>query len=254
MAKEGLILVQKVALVTGASSGIGRAVALRLANDGFSIFAAGRDTERTERVRQDVPAVRTWTGDVTSPESCTDLVKACVDAFGRLDVLVNNAGIYQTATAEQTTDDLWLQTIATNLNAPFFLSRAALPHLRQSKGVIVNIASDWGLIGAQQAVAYCASKGGVVLMTKAMALDHGKEGIRVNAICPGDVETPMMYRDGAARGLDQVTSLSEANADSGTGRVTTPEEVAALVSFLASEAAAQITGAAIPIDGGSTAG
>jgi meso-butanediol dehydrogenase/(S,S)-butanediol dehydrogenase/diacetyl reductase len=245
---------QKVALVTGASSGIGIAVTRRLSKDGYAVFAAGRDKERTEQVRQEIPAIQTWTGDITSPQPCTDLVAACVDAFGRLDLLVNNAGIYQTANAEETTDELWSQTIGINLSATFFLSRAALPQLRLNRGAIVNIASDWGLIGGEGAVAYCASKGGVVLMTKAMALDHAKEGIRINAICPGDVETPMMYRDGVARGLDAAAALSEANEGSGTGRVTTPEEVAALVAFLGSQDAVQITGSAIPIDGGSTAG
>jgi meso-butanediol dehydrogenase/(S,S)-butanediol dehydrogenase/diacetyl reductase len=122
------------------------------------------------------------------------------------------------------------------------LSREAIPHLRKSKGAILNIASDWGLVGGKEAVAYCASKGGVVLMTKAMALDHAKEGIRVNAICPGDVETPMLYAEGAARGLAPQEAVREADRLSPTGRVTTSEEVAA-----------QITGAAIPIDGGNSA-
>lgn len=243
----------KVALVTGASSGIGTAIVLRLVADGFLIMAAGRDSARTELLRDKSQNVQTWIGDITSPEACTDLMASCVERFGRLDLLVNNAGIFRTADAEHTTDAIWSQTLAINLNAPFYLSREAMPHLRETKGVILNVASDWGLVGGKQGVAYCASKGGVVLMTKAMALDHAEEGVRINAICPGDVETPMLYEEGAARGLGPEEALQEANKGSPTGRVTTPEEVAALVAFLASAGAAQINGAAIPIDGGNTA-
>lgn len=242
-----------MALVTGASSGIGEAIVSHLADSDYRIFAAGRDSARTSGLRDRYRNTETWVGDITSPDSCNDLIDACLEQFGRLDLLVNNAGIYGQATAEETSDTLWLDTIAINLNAPFFLSRAAIPHLRKTKGVILNIASDWGLSGGERAVAYCASKGGVVLMTKAMALDHAREGIRVNAICPGDVETPMLYAEGATRGLDREQALREADAASPTGRVTTPQEVAALVTYLASDAAAQITGAAIPIDGGNTA-
>ncbi len=181
------------------------------------------------------------------------LVADCVQALGGLDLLVNNAGIYEIADAESTTDETWQRTIAINLSMPFYLSRAAIPHLRKRRGSIVNIASDWGLKGGANAVAYCASKGGLVLMTRAMAIDHADEGVRVNAVCPGDVATPMLVRSGATRGVDAKTAMREADADSRTGRVTTPEEVAALVAFLASGDAAQITGAALPIDGGSTA-
>jgi meso-butanediol dehydrogenase/(S,S)-butanediol dehydrogenase/diacetyl reductase len=117
----------------------------------------------------------------------------------------------------------------------------------------LNIASDWGLAGGNKAVAYCASKGGIVLMTRAMALDHAHEGIRINAICPGDVETPMLYAAGAVRGLDPNEAMLESARSSPTGRVTSPEEVAAMALFLASDAATQVTGAAIPIDGGNTA-
>jgi len=244
----------KVALVTGASSGIGRAIARRLANDGYSVMAAGRDAIRTAELESELPAVRTWVGDLTSSAACDSLIAACVEAFGRLDVLVNNAGIYHAANAEQTTDQVWLQTLAINLSAPFFLSRAAMPYLRLSKGVIVNIASDWGLVGGRNAVAYCASKGGLVLMSKAMTIDHAAEGVRINAVCPGDVETPMLYRDGATRGLDEQSALAEAHAATRSRRVTTAAEVATLVAFLASDEAAQISGAAIPIDGGNTAG
>jgi NAD(P)-dependent dehydrogenase (short-subunit alcohol dehydrogenase family) len=244
---------KKVALVTGASSGIGAAVTRRLAKDGHAVMAAGRDAERTAGVAAGLPTVRTWIGDLTTSKACDELVAACVTAFGRLDVLVNNAGIYHIADAEQTTDEVWQRTLATNLTGPFFMSRAALPQLRLHKGVIVNIASDWGIVGGANAVAYCASKGGLVLMTKAMTIDHAAEGIRINAVCPGDVETPMLYRSGSTHGLDAKTALRQANAGSRTGRVTTPEEVAALVAFLASDEAAQVNGTAIPMDGGNMA-
>jgi len=243
----------KVALITGASSGIGAAVALHLSGNGFSVMAAGRNAERSETLQEQSSNIRSWVGDLASSESCATLVSACIEEFGRLDLLVNNAGIYYSADAEHTTDEIWTQTIAVNLNAAFYLSRNAIPHLRKSKGVILNVASDWGLGGGKNAVAYCASKGGMVLMTKAMALDHAHEGIRINAICPGDVETPMLYEEGAKRGLDPEEAVREAAAASPTGKVTTPDEVAALVLFLASDAAAQITGTAIPIDGGNTA-
>ena len=244
---------EKVALVTGASSGIGTAIVLSLAEAGYLLMAAGRDVTRTQKISKRVANAQTWIGDITSKKSCVELVSACIDRFGRLDLLVNNAGIYHPANAECTTDETWSRTMAINLNAPFYLSREAMPHLRETEGVILNIASDWGLVGGKEGVAYCASKGGVVLMTKAMALDHAHEGVRINAICPGDVETPMLYAEAAARGIGAEEAVREAAKASPTGKVTTPDQVAALVVFLASDAAAQITGAAISIDGGNTA-
>jgi NAD(P)-dependent dehydrogenase (short-subunit alcohol dehydrogenase family) len=243
----------KVALVTGASSGIGAAIARRLASGGYSVMAAGRDRKRTEALAAGSALVRAWTGDLTTSNACEKLVESCIQSFGGLDLLVNNAGIWLAATAEETTDQIWQDTISTNLSSAFYLSRAAMPQLRRRKGVILNIASNWGLVGGPKAVAYCASKGGLVLMTRAMTIDHAAEGVRINAICPGDVETPMLYRDAKLRGLDAEAALREARADSRSGRVTSPEEIAALVVFLASDDAAQINGAAISIDGGNCA-
>jgi NAD(P)-dependent dehydrogenase (short-subunit alcohol dehydrogenase family) len=244
---------RKVALVTGASSGIGAAIARRLARDGYSVMAAGRDRGRTEALASKLPAIRTWIGDLTTSKACDDLVDTCARAFGGIDLLVNNAGIWHAASAEETTDRIWQDTIATNLSSAFYLSRAAMPHLRRRKGVILNIASNWGLVGGPRAVAYCASKGGMVLMSRAMTIDHAAEGVRINAICPGDVDTPMLYRDGELRGLGAVAALAESRAGSRSGRVTSPEEVAALVAFLASDEAAQINGTTITIDGGNGA-
>lgn len=244
---------KRSALVTGASSGIGAAIARRLAQDGWLVFAAGRDATRTNALAAASAGIHPWVGALATSADADRLVAGCVQACGGLDLLVNNAGIYEIADAEATTDDTWQRTLAINLSLPFYLGRAALPELRKRRGAIVNIASDWGLKGGANAVAYCASKGGLVLMTRAMAIDHADEGIRVNAVCPGDVETPMLYRSGATRGADAKRALREANADSRTGRVTTPEEVAAVVAFLASDEARQITGAAIPIDGGGLA-
>jgi NAD(P)-dependent dehydrogenase (short-subunit alcohol dehydrogenase family) len=244
----------KVALVTGASSGIGAAVAARLAKDGFRVFAAGRDAARTEAVASGSPAIRAWVGDLANSGACARLVADCIREFGRLDVLVNNAGIYLPAKVEDVTDDAWQQTLAVNLSAPFYLTRAALPHLRASRGAIVNVASDWGLHGGPGAVAYCASKGGLVLLTKALAVDHAAEGIRINAVCPGDVVTPMLFRDAEARGIGREAVLRESAAMTRSGRVTTPEEVAALVAWLASDEAAQVNGTTVLMDGGSAAG
>ena len=244
----------KVALVTGASSGIGAAVAARLARDGFRVFAAGRDAARTEAAASGSPALRAWVGDLADSGACARLVADCIREFERLDVLVNNAGIYLPAKAEDVSDDAWQQTLAVNLSAPFYLTRAALPHLRASRGAIVNVASDWGLHGGPGAVAYCASKGGLVLLTKALAVDHAAEGIRINAVCPGDVVTPMLFRDAEARGIGREAVLRESAAMTRSGRVTTPEEVAALVAWLASDEAAQVNGTTVLMDGGSAAG
>ncbi len=244
---------RKVVLVTGASSGIGRSIARQFLDSGYHVSAAGRDAARLATLGEDRSRLETWSGDLSSPSACAALVAHCLGRWGQLDVLVNNAGIYFRRDAPATTKAEWRQTMAINLDAPFFLSRAALPHLRESSGCIINIASDWGLKAGRRAAAYCASKGGLVLLTRAMALDHASDGIRVNAICPGDVDTPMLAAEADADGLTRAQAVEQYGRSSPTGRVTRVEEVAALALFLASPAARQITGAAIPIDGGNTA-
>jgi 2,3-dihydro-2,3-dihydroxybenzoate dehydrogenase len=248
----------KVALVTGASSGFGAAIGRELAGAGYAVLAAGRDGERTHSVVEELTAAggvaEAWVGDLADSAACHALLAATTERFGRLDLLVNNAGIIHAGTAEETSDENWHATLAVNTSAVFFLCRAAIPLLRAAGGgAIVNIASDWGLMGGERAVAYCASKGAVVLMTKALALDHAREGIRVNAVCPSECDTPMLEGEFRARGIDLEEGRRQAAEAIPLGRIGTPEEVAKLVAYLASEEAGFITGAAVPIDGGTTA-
>ena len=243
----------KVVLITGASSGIGAATAIKFNEQGYKVVAAGRNEARLKLLADQLTDAIIWAGDLTHSHACSELINFVISHCGRLDTLINCAGIIHRATAVETSDLQWQETIAVNLNAPFYLSRAAIPHMLANGGSILNIASDWGLQGGQLAAAYCASKGGLVLLTKAMALDHAKDKIRINAICPGDVDTPMLQAEAAQRGVDYQLAMAENNADSPTGRITLPDEVAALCVYLASDSAAQITGTAIPIDGGNTA-
>jgi len=242
-----------VVLVTGASSGIGAAIAIAFAEAGWDVMAAGRDEGRLEEVADVSAKIVTWSGELAESEDCDELVRDTLDEFGQLDCLVNNAGVIVRADVGDTSDEEWRYTMAINLDVPFFLSRAALPHLLLAEGNIINIASDWGLRGGERAAAYCTSKGGIVLLTKAMAKDHAREGLRVNAICPGDVDTPMLAAEAEEQGMELDAYLEEAAEESPNGRVATPEEIAGLALFLASDAATHITGAAIPIDGGVTA-
>jgi len=251
--EEARKVMKKVTIVTGASSGIGAATARLFAESGYAVLAAARNAQRLAEIAAETDRIVPWTGDLSTPQACDQLVADCITRFGRLDVLVNNAGIYIRGDATETRAADWRKTLAVNLDAPFYLSRAALPHLLESRGAIINIASDWGLQGGKKAAAYCASKGGLVMLTRAMALDHAAQGVRINAVCPGDVDTPMLVTEAVQDGLSHEQALEKYGQGSPSGRVTRSEEVAALVLYLASDQAAQITGTAIPIDGGNTA-
>ncbi len=244
-------------LVTGGTSGIGAAIARAFGDAGAAVLLSGRDAGRGAEVVADIAGdggtAAFEPADLTDPRACGRLVDAVLDRYGRLDVLVNNAGVIHRATAEETSDEQWNETIAVNLSAAFLVSRAAIPALRrQGGGAIVNVASDWALVGGRRGVAYCASKGGLVQMTRAMALDHASDGIRVNAVCPTDIMTPMLVDEFRAMGLREEEGLAALGEQIPMGRVGTPEEVARAVLFLASEQAAFITGVALPVDGGAT--
>lgn len=239
-----------VALVTGASSGIGAAVAIAFADAGWSVMAAGRNESRLEEVADVSENISTWTGELEESDDCDELVADTVDEFGGLDCLINAAGVLIRGDAEEISDDDWRDTLSINLDVPFFLSRAAMPHMKKAAGSIVNISSVWGLEAGDRAVAYCASKGGLILLTRAMALDHAKDGVRINAVCPGGVDTPMLVNETQEQGENVEAFLEDVASESPNGRIATPEDIAGLVLFLASDAASHMTGTAIPIDGG----
>ena len=250
-------LLDKVALITGGTSGIGEATALLFSQEGARVAITGRSLERGQGV---VKAIERAGGqatflecDVRSAESCRRAVEQTLKAFGRLDVLFNNAGVYYPHTALDCTEEEWDLQIDINLKGTFLMSKYALPPMiAQGGGAIINNSSGWGMVGGDAAVAYCASKGGMVLLTKAMAIDHGRQGIRINCICPGDVDTPMLPEDARMRGLKWQDYLANA-AKRPLGRIGTPEEIAKAVLFLASDDSSFMTGAALVVDGGGTA-
>ncbi len=239
-----------VALVTGASSGIGAAIAIAFADAGWSVMAAGRDEGRLGEVADVSDSISTWSGELMESEDCDELIADTVDEFGGIDCLVNAAGVLIRGSADELSDDDWRDTIAVNLDVPFFLSRAALPHLVKAEGSVVNISSVWGLEAGDRAVAYSASKGGLQLLTRAMAKDHARDGVRFNAICPGGVDTPMLANEAEEQDMDVDDFLAMVAENSPNGRIAAPEDIAALVLFLASDAASHITGTNIPCDGG----
>lgn len=249
----------RVVLVTGGNSGIGRATAVQFAASGASVVIAARNTDASQAVVTEIESVggsaHAVACDVTKSADCDAAVEACLNRYGGLDILFNNAGIiFREKSALDTTDEQWEQTIAVNTTGTFLMSRAAVAVMvARGGGVIVNNASYFGLVGGRGAAAYSASKGAVVLLTKAMALDHARDGVRVNCVCAGSVDTPMLRGEMEEMGgVDAVRHLFEDKHP--LGRIAAPEEIAAAVLFLASDDAGFITGAALPVDGGITAG
>jgi NAD(P)-dependent dehydrogenase (short-subunit alcohol dehydrogenase family) len=248
---------QQVALITGGTSGIGEATALLFAREGARLAITGRNEKRGHAVSEAIlksggQAIFLRT-DVRRAAECERAVRETVGAFGRLDILFNNAGVFYPHDTLQCSEEEWDEQIDINLKGTFLMSKSALPAMiAQGRGVIINNSSGWGIVGGDRAVAYCASKGGVVLLTKAMAIDHGRQGIRVNCICPGDVDTPMLPGDAKMRGLKWEDYLAGC-AKRPLGRIGTAQEIAKAVLFLASEDSSFMTGAALAVDGGGTA-
>ena len=251
-------LAGKVAFITGAGSGIGRACAELFAQQGAKVILAGRRAEPLEAAVKHI----TESGgqaisapcDVSDSAQITRALQSAVDTFGSLTTIVNNAGALFRGNAEQTPEDMWDLLIDTNLKGTFLVSRAALQYLRRAGGgSIINIGSVYGIVGSKQRAAYAASKGGVTMLTRAMAMDHAHENIRVNCICPSLVETEMA-RQLFANAPNPEEARRQRVSTIPMGRTGTPQEIAHLAAYLASDESAWVTGAALPIDGGEAAG
>ena len=245
----------KIGIITGAGSGIGRACAIALAREGARVALVGRRKDRIEEVAHEIgePAFAI-AADISKTSEITSLIDGTLKQFSGLNFLLNNAGALHVGTAEQITEEQWDQTFNVNVRSVWLLSRGALPHMRKAGGgSIINVASILGLVAARNRAAYASSKGAVVQLTKAMALDHGHDNIRVNAICPSFVETELTERL-LSQVADAAAFRRERIAAHPIGRLGRPDDIAGLAVYLASDESSWMTGTALPVDGGYAAG
>jgi NAD(P)-dependent dehydrogenase (short-subunit alcohol dehydrogenase family) len=247
----------QVVLVTGAAKGIGRATAERFAGEGAHVALVDRDAPELEAAARSICAKGSralpLTVDVADAGAVRAAVAACVTSFGALNVLVNNAGIHFARGIDEYTEDEIERILAVNLKGALHAIRAAVPHLRKTAGSIVSVSSMTGLVGQDRGAVYVATKGALISLTKALALELAPDGIRVNCVCPAGVDTPLM-RDWAATLPDPEAVLRGQAAMHLTNRLATGDEIAAAITFLASPSASFITGIALPVEGGATLG
>jgi len=254
-------LTGKVAIITGSTSGIGRATALLFAEEGAGVVITGRRAELGGRLENEIRELEAHClfvqADHTRADDCARVVERTLAEFGRVDILFNNAGIVTGGTAETTSEDVWNETLAINVSAVWRMSKLVIPIMKkQGKGVVVNNGSDWSVVAGRDAFPYIMSKGAVAMMTKAMALDYARENIRVNAVCPGDTLVERWMEKGYFESSDPVTideAMKESSAYIPMGRFGKPEEIAQAVLFLASDDSSFVTGHLLLVDGGNTA-
>jgi NAD(P)-dependent dehydrogenase (short-subunit alcohol dehydrogenase family) len=252
-----LSLEGQVAVITGAASGIGRGIAIRLAEMGAAVvlldFDQQKGKEATSEMSRRGGKALFISADVRAAPDCKRAIAETLQTFGKIDILCNNAGVAIRKSVESLSEDEWDLAVDVTLKSVFLLSREAIPHMMiAGGGSVINTASGWGLKGGPQAASYCAAKGGVVNLTRAMAIDYGKHNIRVNCVCPGDVDTPMLHSECAQLGEKPDVFMKDAAARP-LGRVGTPADVANAVLFLASPMSAWVTGACLVVDGGGLA-
>ncbi len=249
--------IKRTVLITGAGKGIGLATAQQFAKAGAAVALVDRDrqavADAAAEIEREGGRCLAVAADVSSSADVARAVERSVSTFGSLDVVVNNAGIHFARAIDEYTDEEWDRILAVNLKGPFHVVRAALPALRQSKGTIVFVASMTALVGQDRGAAYVASKGALVSLTKALAIELAPDGIRVNCVCPAGVDTPLM-REWAATLPDPAAVLRGQAEMHLTNRLATPDEIASTILFLASPAASFITGVALPVEGGATLG
>ena len=244
----------KAVIITGGSSGIGTATVRIFSREGAKVMVAGQSQKRCKQICEEMKSlghrVEYFTGDLGEKSYCEQLITHTVENFGGLDILINNAGIIPRGNILETTDEMWFSALNINLTAVFYLCRAAIPHIqKQGGGAIVNTSSTWGFYPGPGHLAYCTSKGAVAAFTKNLGRDHAPDNIRVNAVCPNEVNTPMLRTGFAKRGFDPDKAVEQLNKTVPLGRIAEPEDIADVIAFLASDDARYIAGTTVEVSG-----